>query len=43
LETTETALFKSELDYVTLIRKLKKLGVSIAPDDFGTGAHRSVI
>jgi predicted signal transduction protein with EAL and GGDEF domain len=41
LEITETALFKSELDYVTLIRKLKKLGVSIALDDFGTG-HSSL-
>ena len=41
LEITETALFKSEVDYVTLIRKLKKLGVSIALDDFGTG-HSSL-
>jgi len=37
------ALFKSELDYVILIHKLKKLGVSIALDDFATAAHRSVI
>jgi len=41
LEITETALFKSEIDYVTLIRKLKNLGISIALDDFGTG-HSSL-
>ena len=41
LEITETALFKSDVDYVTLIRKLKKIGVSIALDDFGTG-HSSL-
>src|SRR6266851_9268765 len=41
LEITETALFKSEVDYATLIRQLKKLGVSIALDDFGTG-HSSL-
>jgi diguanylate cyclase (GGDEF)-like protein len=37
LEITETALFKSDVDYSTLIRQLKNLGVSIALDDFGTG------
>jgi diguanylate cyclase (GGDEF)-like protein len=37
LEITETALFKNDTDSVKLIRKLKKLGVSIVLDDFGTG------
>jgi diguanylate cyclase (GGDEF)-like protein len=37
LEITETALFRHEVDYVALLRQLKKLGVSIALDDFGTG------
>jgi predicted signal transduction protein with EAL and GGDEF domain len=37
LEITETALFRGDVDYVTLVRRLKKLGVSIALDDFGTG------
>ena len=37
LEITETALFKSDVDYATLIRQLKSVGVSISLDDFGTG------
>ena len=37
LEITETALFNGDTDYVTLMRRLKKLGVSIVLDDFGTG------
>jgi EAL domain-containing protein (putative c-di-GMP-specific phosphodiesterase class I) len=37
LEITETALFRHEVDYVALLRQLKKLGASIALDDFGTG------
>jgi diguanylate cyclase (GGDEF)-like protein len=37
LEITETALFKNDTDSVKLMRKLKKLGVSIVLDDFGTG------
>jgi EAL domain-containing protein (putative c-di-GMP-specific phosphodiesterase class I) len=37
LEITETALFKNDADSVKLIRKLKKLGISISLDDFGTG------
>jgi len=37
LEITETALFRTEVDYVAPIRNLKKLGISIALDDFGTG------
>lgn len=37
LEITETALFKSDLDCLAVMRRLKNLGVSIALDDFGTG------
>jgi len=37
LEITETALFKNDADSVKLMRKLKKLGISISLDDFGTG------
>lgn len=41
LEITETALFKNDTDYFALIRKLKKLGITIVLDDFGTG-HSSL-
>lgn len=37
LEITETALFKNDVDCLDLIQHLKKLGVSISLDDFGTG------
>ena len=37
LEITETALFKNDLDCLTVMRRLKNIGVSIALDDFGTG------
>jgi diguanylate cyclase (GGDEF)-like protein len=37
LEITETALFKNDVDCLNLIRQLKRLGVSIVLDDFGTG------
>ena len=37
LEITETALFKNDLDCLTVMRQLKTLGVTIALDDFGTG------
>jgi diguanylate cyclase (GGDEF)-like protein len=37
LEITETALFKNDVDCLNLIHHLKKLGVSISLDDFGTG------
>jgi len=37
LEVTELVLMQDDNDALTLIRKLKKLGVTIAMDDFGTG------
>jgi diguanylate cyclase (GGDEF)-like protein len=37
LEITETAILGNSINYASLIRKLKNIGVSIALDDFGTG------
>lgn len=37
LEITETALVENRETYLTIIRQLKNLGVSIALDDFGEG------
>jgi predicted signal transduction protein with EAL and GGDEF domain len=41
LEITETALLENQEAYLTIIRQLKNLGISMALDDFGTG-HSSV-
>jgi len=37
LEITETVLLESEQEFLTTIRRLKDVGVTIALDDFGTG------
>jgi diguanylate cyclase (GGDEF)-like protein len=37
LEITETALIEQGAECVTLLKKLKNLGITIALDDFGTG------
>jgi diguanylate cyclase (GGDEF)-like protein len=37
LEITETVLLENEQEFLTLIRQLKNLGITIALDDFGTG------
>jgi diguanylate cyclase (GGDEF)-like protein/PAS domain S-box-containing protein len=37
LEITESILLESDTDPLTVIRRLKNIGVSIALDDFGTG------
>jgi diguanylate cyclase (GGDEF)-like protein/PAS domain S-box-containing protein len=37
LEITESILLESDADPLTVIRRLKNIGVSIALDDFGTG------
>jgi diguanylate cyclase (GGDEF)-like protein/PAS domain S-box-containing protein len=37
LEITESILIESDTDPLTVIRRLKNIGVSIALDDFGTG------
>jgi diguanylate cyclase (GGDEF)-like protein/PAS domain S-box-containing protein len=37
LEITESVLLESDTDPLTVIRRLKNLGVSLALDDFGTG------
>ncbi|PWT87818.1 MAG: bifunctional diguanylate cyclase/phosphodiesterase [Proteobacteria bacterium] len=37
LEITESVLLESDTDPLTVIRRLKNIGVSLALDDFGTG------
>ena len=37
LEITETVLLENEQEFLTTIRQLKNIGVTIALDDFGTG------
>jgi diguanylate cyclase (GGDEF)-like protein len=37
LEITETALFRNDVDCLSVMRQLKNLGVTISLDDFGTG------
>jgi diguanylate cyclase (GGDEF)-like protein len=37
LEITETVLLDNEQEFLTIMRQLKNLGISIALDDFGTG------
>jgi diguanylate cyclase (GGDEF)-like protein len=37
LEITETVLLENEQEFLTTIRQLKNVGVTIALDDFGTG------
>jgi diguanylate cyclase (GGDEF)-like protein len=37
LEITETVLLENEQEFLTTIRQLKNIGISIALDDFGTG------
>jgi diguanylate cyclase (GGDEF)-like protein len=37
LEVTETALIEQGTDCITLLRKIKNLGITVALDDFGTG------
>jgi diguanylate cyclase (GGDEF)-like protein len=37
LEITETVLLENEQDFLTTIRQLKNIGITIALDDFGTG------
>lgn len=41
LEITETALAGSSVEYLSVLQKLKELGIAIALDDFGTG-HSSL-
>jgi diguanylate cyclase (GGDEF)-like protein len=37
LEITETVLLENEQEFLTTIRRLKNIGITIALDDFGTG------
>ena len=37
LEVTETALMTNDADYLSVMHRLKNLGVILAVDDFGTG------
>ena len=37
LEITETVLLENEQEFLTTIRQLKNIGITIALDDFGTG------
>ncbi len=37
LELTETAMMDSRIDAITVMNKIRELGISLAMDDFGTG------